>query len=217
MEEEKVLNDEVFEVDETVDETSDASVNEVVEESVDETVEIAQEVLRNVEEQGASNKDITEVVTKNISEDVSRSNQSFKKNPKDNTARPNQNSKKDSPDLKTLSFMASQLCYSYSVSLADKGHRLLATEITRLSLDNDYAASFVSGALSRDKFTQSLEEGYYVTGKLYEVLSMIASLGLKQDKHDKLMDLVDRMHRMYAASIRTLQKKMAVPQHFSGL
>lgn len=188
---------------------------------VDETIQDAEEACANAEEQSKSDSENSNQETyaeegRAVQETNSNNSYAPSYNSNDKKQDNNNKNKKDSPDLKSLSVMTAELCYAYSLALADRGHRLLATEITRFSLDNDYYASFVSGALSKDKFAKSLEQGFYTTGKLYEVLSMVAALGLKQDKHDQIMDMVDRMHRMYAASLRTFQKKITVPQHVSG-
>lgn len=122
----------------------------------------------------------------------------------------------DSRDLKSLSSEAAEVSYIYGLRLADRGHRTLAGEILKYSLENEYSAAFVTSAMNREKFIQHLEEGFYATGKLFELFSLIAAIGIKQENHDHIADLIDRMHRMYAASIRTVHKKSSVPQNVGG-
>ncbi len=132
------------------------------------------------------------------------------------TKKDDKNISKEKVDLHSLSSENAEKCYVYAIRLVEKGYNTLAGEVVKQALENAYASSCVAGAISREGFSINLEKGYYSTCKLYELFNMIAAMGIKQDKHDEIADSIWRMHKMYAASIRTVQKKTIVPQNGRG-
>ncbi|MCQ2482467.1 MAG: hypothetical protein MJ153_03155 [Clostridia bacterium] len=147
----------------------------------------------------------------NLTEDTVAVAEAVQQNQKES-----KNNSKEKVDLHSLSSENAEKCYVYAIRLVEKGYNTLASEVVKQSLENAYSSSCVASAISREGFSTYLEKGYYSTCKLYELFNMIAAMGIKQDKHDEIADSILRMHKMYAASIRTIQKKTIAPQNGHG-
>lgn len=99
--------------------------------------------------------------------------------------------------------------YPYYDKLLSKKHNALAENLLGQAIATDYATNFAATALSREKFIYHLEEGYYASGRVEELLKLVAELDFKCDNHEALSEDINKIHRMLAASIKTAKKNDA--------
>ncbi|MBO7451069.1 MAG: hypothetical protein J6U54_11960 [Clostridiales bacterium] len=110
-------------------------------------------------------------------------------------------------DLKSLSFELATDLYKASNSLSGGIHHVIADELILSSFRTSFAANSAKSALSRDRFIRHLEEGYYASGRTYELLKLIKSADIPLDGIDNFLEDTEKIHRMFGASIKTIQRK----------
>lgn len=108
-------------------------------------------------------------------------------------------------------------CYAYCGKLKSNGMHQIAAQLLKEAIETSMASGFASSALSPKKFVEHLEEGYYASGRVLFYLGLVADIVRKPDNsdenwepfegHKKLAEEADKIHRMYAASIKTYRKK----------
>jgi|GEM_PF-1182011 len=115
-------------------------------------------------------------------------------------------------ELREMTFSYLAEAYQYAANLRARGHAPLADRLISQALDIEYASAFANHALSSDAFMNHLKTAYYASGKSLEILKFVMAVKIKCEGHDLLVDKVNAIHRMYGASISTVQKKQAERQ-----
>jgi len=110
-------------------------------------------------------------------------------------------------DLKSLSFQFAVDILGSIVNDQENAGNTLTGELIIAGCRTSFAASSAKSALSRDRFIRHLEEGYFSSGKTFELLKLMKASGCKINNIDKLLEDGEKIHRMFGASIKTTQRK----------
>lgn len=110
-------------------------------------------------------------------------------------------------DLKTLTFeLTINICKALS-GFESGVTKVLADELALSSYRTSFAASSARSALNRDRFIRHLEEGYYASGRTFELLRILKAMEAQIEGIDSFIEEIDKIHRMFGASIKTIQRK----------
>ncbi len=110
-------------------------------------------------------------------------------------------------DLKTLTFTLASDIYKVISEMEGGIAKIIADELLIVSYKSSFAASSAKNAISRDRFIRHLEEGYYFSGKVQELLLLLRSVEAPVEQIEDFIERNDMIHRMYGASIKTIQRK----------
>lgn len=110
-------------------------------------------------------------------------------------------------DLKTLTFTLASDIYRAVSPIESEVAKVIADELLIVSYKASFAASSAKSAMSRERFIRHLEEGYYFSGKVQELLLILKSVEAPIAGIDSFIERNDMIHRMYGASIKTIQRK----------
>lgn len=118
-----------------------------------------------------------------------------------------QNSRNDKANnLRELAENASITAYAFIGDLKAKGHNSLGDLIFRDTMTMMCSASLASESIGKDKFTEFLEKGFYATGRLLVYLNFAGTLDVNESVREMLIDSITGVHRIFAASLRTVRK-----------
>lgn len=97
--------------------------------------------------------------------------------------------------------------YHYAASIKQNGHATLSDLIFKDVMEIYLSANMASNAIGRDKFIACLENAYYASGRVIEYLHFAALISATDYNQTELLDKADRIHRIYAVSIKTATSK----------
>ena len=109
-------------------------------------------------------------------------------------------------NLKELAENASIVAYGFVGDLKAKGHNSLGDLIFRDAMTMICAASLASESIGRDRFTDFLEKGFYATGRLLVYLNFAGVLNVNENVRESLVESITGVHKIFAASLRTVRK-----------
>ena len=109
-------------------------------------------------------------------------------------------------NLKELAENASIVAYGFVGDLKAKGHNSLGDLIFRDAMTMICAASLASESIGRDRFTDFLEKGFYATGRLLVYLNFAGVLSVNDNVRESLVESIMGVHKIFAASLRTVRK-----------
>ncbi|MBP3809576.1 MAG: hypothetical protein ILA15_02490 [Clostridiales bacterium] len=109
-------------------------------------------------------------------------------------------------NLKELAENASIVSYGFVGDLKAKGHNSLGDLIFRDTMTMICAASLASESIGRDRFTDFLEKGFYATGRLLVYLNFAGVLSVNDNVRESLVESITGVHKIFAASLRTVRK-----------
>lgn len=109
-------------------------------------------------------------------------------------------------NLKELAENASVVAYGFVGDLKAKGHNSLGDLIFRDAMTMICAASLASESIGRDRFTDFLEKGFYATGRLLVYLNFAGVLSVNDNVRESLVESITGVHKIFAASLRTVRK-----------
>ena len=113
-----------------------------------------------------------------------------------------------------LKEMASAVCttsYAYVAELKNNGHASLGNLIFQEMMTMNASATLASESIGRDRFLENLEEGFYSSGKLLVYLNFAEFLKVNDALRTALVESVTGIHKIYAASVKTVKSKQRVP------
>ncbi|MCQ2515572.1 MAG: hypothetical protein MJ094_01755 [Saccharofermentans sp.] len=114
--------------------------------------------------------------------------------------------------LKDMSNNFNLVNYEYVKALKIAGHTSIADMIFKEAMALCCAANLSSDAIGRNRFVEFLENGYYSSGKLLMLYEFSKSIGVEDNVREGLVDSVTGMHKIFAASIKTVRAKAAKVQ-----
>lgn len=121
-----------------------------------------------------------------------------------------EDSEKKTYEKRPIDALASEFAidmYHYCASIREKGHATLADMMFRDTMEVNLSANMASSAIGRDKFIGCLESAYYASGRVIEFLKFAALCNASDYNQTELLDKADRIHRIYAVSIKTATGK----------
>ena len=102
--------------------------------------------------------------------------------------------------------------YEYVKALKIAGHTSIADMIFKEAMALCYAANLSSEAIGRNRFVEFLEGGYYSSGRILMLYDFSKSIGVEDNVREGLIDSVTGMHKIFAASLKTVRNKAAKAQ-----
>lgn len=108
-----------------------------------------------------------------------------------------------------LQGMAAGVCiviYGYIAELKNNGHSSLGNLLFQEMMKMNTAASLASESIGRDRFFENLETGFYSSGRLLVYLEFAASLNINSTLREAIIESVTGIHKIFAASLRTVRK-----------
>lgn len=121
-----------------------------------------------------------------------------------------QNQEKSS--LKDMANNCNLVNYEFVKSLKQAGHSSIADLIFKESMTMCSACNMSSEAIGKNRFFEFLETGYYSSGRLLMYLDFSKSIGVGENIREALVDSVTGIHKILAASIRTVRANAAKNQ-----
>lgn len=119
----------------------------------------------------------------------------------------NTDSKKKGNDFrKSVSDYALSM-YSYAAGVKNKGHISLADLMLKDLMTIIMSTNTASDSIGREKFTQMLEEGYYASSRMIEYMKFLNSMNVRNNMYEPLLEENERIHRVFAASLKTTRAK----------
>lgn len=116
------------------------------------------------------------------------------------------NNEKGKTDLKSLAFDTSIIAYGYIGTLKSQGNSSLGDLIFREIMNMNCAASLASESIGRERFLDYLEKGFYSSGRLLVYLDFAGAVTPQDKVRETLIDAATGVHKIFAASIRTVRK-----------
>ena len=105
--------------------------------------------------------------------------------------------------------------YTYVTTLKGNGHSTVAENIFKQAIKVVVCTNAASSALTHDRFVALLEEAYYASVFLTEYMHFAESVGCDAVMHEPLMEMISRIQKGLAASVKTSRgKKQAVKGGF---
>ncbi len=118
----------------------------------------------------------------------------------------NEKTNEKANNLKELADNASVVSYGFIGDLKSKGHNSLGDLVFRDTMTMICAANLASESIGKDRFTEYLEKGFYATGRLLVYLNFAGTLAVNENVREALIDSVTGVHKIFAASLRTVRK-----------
>ncbi len=116
------------------------------------------------------------------------------------------------PSLKDMANNFNLVNYEYVKALKIAGHTSIADMIFKEAMALCSAANLSSDAIGRNRFVEFLENGYYSSGRLLMLYEFSKSIGVEDNVCEGLVDSVTGMHKIFAASVKTVRAKAAKVQ-----
>ena len=119
----------------------------------------------------------------------------------------NGNQKQRSSDLRDLAKNVCITLYGYIRELKEGGNNSMGNLIFQEMMNMLTAASLASESIGRDKFVENLERGFYSSGRLLVYLDYCGTLGTNNSLREGIAESVTGIHRIFAASVKTVKSK----------
>jgi len=111
-------------------------------------------------------------------------------------------------ELKDLAEAASVVSYGYIKDLKMMGHNSLGNLVFQETMKMLVAASIASESIGKDRFMENLESGFYSSGTILVYLNFAEILGTNDTVRIMLIDSVTTIHKIFAASVKTVRSRM---------
>lgn len=115
-------------------------------------------------------------------------------------------------DLKVTTFAYTTNIYNYAARLRSMGHSSLGERLVTATLDTQYYSVFTGYSFNSEKFIDNLINGYNSACKVNELLKLILAMGIDMKEEKVLMEGIDKIIRLYGASLSTIRKKYQINQ-----
>lgn len=119
----------------------------------------------------------------------------------------NSESAKKGDDFRNTVSGYSVSMYNYAAGVKNMGHVSLADFMLRDLITIIISTNTAHDSIGRDKFRESLEEGYYASSRMIEYMKFLNSMGIKNKMYEPLLEKNERIHKVFAASLKTLRAK----------
>ena len=110
-------------------------------------------------------------------------------------------------DLRELANNACTKVYRYVGELKNEGHNSLGNLLFQEVMQMTTAASLASESIGKDRFFENLERGFYSSGRLLVYLDFSGTLGVNNTARLEIIESVKGVHKIFAASIKTVKSK----------
>ena len=158
----------------------------------------------------------TDIMDENNSELAPAATSDDKEKELETPQRPAASSDKKS-DLKALANAVCITIYGYIVDLKNNGHYSLGNILFQEMMKMTSAATLASESIGKERFFQNLEDGFYSSGKLLVYLEFAASLGINEKVRGAIVESVTGIHKIFAASVKTVKAKQPKVNVTSGI
>lgn len=114
--------------------------------------------------------------------------------------------KKDEEKRKDLDVIATEFAiavYGFAAHVRSLGHVSLSEMMFKEVMNVNLAANMASDSIGKERFIRCLEDGFYSSGKVIEYLKFSTLAGVTAEESGRLYDEADKIHRIFAASLRT--------------
>ena len=117
---------------------------------------------------------------------------------------------------KDLNIIATEFAiavYGYAAHVRSLGHASLAEKLFSEAMSVYLSANMASDSIGKDRFIKFLDEGFYSSGRIIEYLKFSTLIGITVQESGILFEEADKIHRIFAASVRTATGKKPQPQN----
>ena len=114
--------------------------------------------------------------------------------------------KKDDEKKKDLDVIATEFAiavYGFAAHVRSLGHVALSEMMFKEVMNVNLAANMASDSIGKERFIRCLEEGFNSSGRVIEYLKFSTLVGVTAEESGRLYDEADKIHRIFAASLRT--------------
>jgi hypothetical protein len=111
---------------------------------------------------------------------------------------------------KDLNIIATEFAiavYGYAAHVKSLGHASLAEMFFKEAMTVYLSANMASDSIGKDRFIKFLDEGFYSSGRIIEYLKFSTLIGISVEESGILFEEADKIHRIFAASVRTATGK----------
>jgi len=116
---------------------------------------------------------------------------------------------------KDLNIIATEFAiavYGYAAHVKSLGHASLAEKLFNEAMSVYLSSNMASDSIGKDRFIKFLDEGFYSSGRIIEYLKFTTLIGITVEESGILFEEADKIHRIFAASVRTATGKKPQPQ-----
>lgn len=107
---------------------------------------------------------------------------------------------------KDLNIIATEFAiavYGFAAHVRSLGHASLAEKLFSEAMSVYLSANMASDSIGKDRFIRFLDEGFYSSGRIIEYLKFATLIGIAVEESGILFEEADKIHRIFAASVRT--------------